>query len=1631
MPVQQKTDAIKYIADFINTQSDESKKDAFKNNIECYRILLTNPLLYRWIAIEKQLRDQAVCDEIHQSGLWEMSVQDMFNKATKGLKEFGVATKNSNIYSLQADQIKVFLETRQVQTVDAQDVELSDGEYDDIFAQLNDSDLEGQAKAAFDSIDESDLGVVQKGDDEFDDFDENQTDLNMGEDEDEVDTPEGSGDDEDDEDDWEADILNNDDTTDSESETSDAIEDLTEQDDKTSGIQGISDEEIKKREAEAEEIRKAVEEESNRVEIPIDKQDDRTLQEFREIARDTCVKDLMETMTEMYQSCFSGITSVDGILTYQSFDQDSDQSSDQDSDQNFIQGLLKYEQLSGEKTKSWHLNHTIGGEANQKSYRYKSDIDMICYAYGVLDGGQPAVGNGKGASVARQSCIEQGKRIFGRTLQKEDTDDNNTRFPKYSHALKDKNGLDVAIQYPYMQQAFMTGYYALCDGLKKEAAEKNYIRNQVKVTNWKDLQKWIEDKLVGCIALGLYEAGIKLDQSTSKVADACRSMKDKLKNVVAIVDSQESYYTIKMCQNVIKFDKDKLEKALNDYLEFSGGGQAGKVAIVKSIKNDVATVDIVKNMNKYNSAQFMAQTVIDNIIESGQMPSWNDAILGKDDNGIVNYNFEQSDRCAVALYGQSGSGKGLMTQSLLQNALIDNCNLFYFDGKPDNGAALAKIAWDRGKEAAVYNGFTNGSKTFPQELENYQHGIRDVSMLQRLDDIIPNFEYSPQSTINKVKWPFYVDMSKPAGKRGDGEKNRPQLYAVQRVLEAFHFICNIVDLRADNRTEDIDGDKDFCVFVVDELQYAAKGEIAVRKAMAAYMKAVGEIEVTTTEIGRNGQPKEKKDGKIKDIKNMQKDPGYLFCYKWLNWANSIVETDWTRLKTIQLRNSRCTVIMIFQTNEWLTDENIGKSKNITDEYTRIGKMVQEMSGKVVRIVGKDALTSNGVKWGDKDKRQYYWNSEVQTGKWAVGATEGAAGLDRAQIVKPFKIFTTDLGDGNQVPLDDKFAGGAKCRKEKNGKGEEPLGLDSYTAYLFSNLRNEILQRRTTGLTAEEVLQKGYDYFNNAVKKTGKAESMDDYFYNLFDLREELQDISTNSQNDSDDDDFDEETLVNARLRFLQEANSLENYDPDESSEESGEDETSEASESSETSENSETYEKDESSTVYDRYDFGDSDDDETMNFDGSDDDNNESDGDNDSDSDNTGADSADSADGDVRPAGFDTTSFEFGDESNGDEGYSSDSDIITPVATRTIRLGEQGQSENFETDLSAAYDTSEAELDNRGSYQRTLNTQRAIQQVNDIDSVGQMSQILRDQNLQAENRLRILMQAVERFGITIDQLDCPPADAPQIHDEMTEKPNGQIEFTWSGNQKPHTLNPDTIQLNNSDLAGCRGPVTNDRDLQNRYDAILDALSRKVGGDSRVVRLALTETMVQANSQNVYLGNVLDVNTTVADIVSITKTFNRFGNLKKLWIDLQILGEIQGEYEEDNPIKTMFMRCPSLQAIVIFATNGEKHVINRNEADNMQQDILDTLYSQQLCDKIDAISASQASNEMYRAKPVQVRRRVERTAARMDSGSFSRSRNSAFQSGQAQRVGRAQVRRQSQQSIGREVNNIFNRFSRRK
>jgi len=57
----------------------------------------------------------------------------------------------------------------------------------------------------------------------------------------------------------------------------------------------------------------------------------------------------------------------------------------------------------------------------------------------------------------------------------------------------------------------MTGYYALCSGLKKEAEEKKYVHNTVKVTSYDDLSKWISSKIKNCLLKAIEDSGIGAD----------------------------------------------------------------------------------------------------------------------------------------------------------------------------------------------------------------------------------------------------------------------------------------------------------------------------------------------------------------------------------------------------------------------------------------------------------------------------------------------------------------------------------------------------------------------------------------------------------------------------------------------------------------------------------------------------------------------------------------------------------------------------------------------------------------------------------------------------------------------------------------------------------------------------------------------------------------------------------------------------------------------------------------------------------------------------------------------------------------------------------------------------------------
>ena len=1296
---------------------------------------------------------------------------------------------------------------------------------------------------------------------------------------------------------------------------------------------------------EADKIRQRQEEESDRIEIPIETQQDDSIKiQFGKYVEQQYLTQLMKTFDELYSSCFSGVTSPDGILT--------------------PLGALKFEQLKGEQRKQWHFNHSKESLCEDTQV-YRNYMNMFLYAIGVI-GGQSRCSNQTSDEEQLKSkieAIECGKSQLGKAMGFQNTTDESNRFPKLQH-IKQQN---EKIYYPYMHHAFMTGYYALCNGLKDIQKREGYPQNTVKVTSYKHLSKWIHDKIKDCLLSAIKDQIIEdqEDQNIVYIQTICKKLIDSIKNIIIIQDKQKQYLTFKMCSNNLRYQKNQLEELLNEYLTSTQGTTSGIKAIVKSIENDVATIDLVLNNKEYNQNDLMAYQVLDSIIESGQTPSWNNAILGRDDKGIINYDFTKQNRCAVAVYGASGSGKGLMTQAFISNALIDNCNVFYFDGKPDNGAALAKIAWDRGKEAAVFNGYKGSSNTYPDYLEQYQHGIRDSSLLYKVEDIIPDFKEQPVAP-NKVQWPFQQDTD-------SGRQLRKQLIDLSRTLMAFQFVSDMVEIRANAKDKDIKHTEDFCVFIIDEIQDASDKEKNIRKIMAEYMRDVENTKVMKDvhKETKNGVTIEKKaDGKIKDPQNWGKDEGYLFCKKWLNWANQVANLQWSELVTKQLRNSRCTLITIFQSNSWLKLDQDGIGRPGQVEYSRIGHLLKDLKPKVTKIVGQGGMvdTKRDV-WGDKERTAYKWASEVQNGKWAIAKDE--SGLqDDAKIVRPFKVFTTDLGNGVRCELDDRYAGGDACRTSKedlyNKNGEEkkdPAGLDSYTKYMFNNLREELIQKRTEGLTPEDVLQKGYNYFNDCIRELKGIEQIQEYFYGLPLM---IKHIGLNNNkfelNDSLEQGEDVEFIINDLDRVQESRDFL--------------------------------------SGLNDQVQYEDDDEDEIVEAGGTIDD---------SLMDNTDDFIIDDYEEDADLICEDDSILDFDGQYNIENNLDNEEDIIDGL----------DNTNDYDTD---GFDTIIQNYNNLDSFET---------QTKQEDQLDGIAQILNNNQIQAEERLKAIQHILQAKGFKINPQDCTPIEGQQIPEYTILNTDGTVKFQDSCRNKPHTLGEQTILANNNDIQSIRNTkVETDRSLISRYEAVLNVISNSIDKNT-VVKYMVTETTVQVNGRNLFLGNLLSNELTMADIFDVEKTFNRFGNLKELIIDLTVLGQIQNQYCQDIPIKTMFNRCPQLNSIIILGNNGRISTIHREESTKLQDSLIDMIETQQNIDKLDVMSAQLINDARYKVKPVQIKRKNFRTAKRMKNQRFS-GYNSSFRNEKAEKtISNNTTNNKQIKKIANNFGNIFSQFKKNK
>lgn len=772
----------------------------------------------------------------------------------------------------------------------------------------------------------------------------------------------------------------------------------------------------------------------------------------------TAIDGIMKSIYDLYMECYSGINHVDGILTHN--------------------GLLSLDKFGNEYR--FVYNHTnvtkdteiVGSESyikyKQNSGMYGKYYKAIMYGIGVAMCGAEAI-NGRALDKKQiesivNNAVSSAESKFGKAI-----DGRKNPVPKYKDAIN-HNQMNY---YPKLHTEFMTGNFHVSKEML-EWAESNHVRrNGVKITNFDDLMKWARIRVSNCLTQALIDAGLKIEDAgynDSEVTSVCQEMAKRIKNIIIIPNMRKGYFNVKICSSK-DINESRLTKAVEDY--FNSGSAGSKAASVIARSNGeesgVVSIDIILNKDEYNKSSTLSADVIDNIIESGSIPSWSNAVLGeKSTGGALYYDFKK--HYAVSIYGSTGSGKGIMTSALLSNAMAEGCSILYIDGKPDNGAALAKIAWDNGVEAPVFNcnsGIVVGGtcKTFQNYLESYSHGIRSVD--------IRNNEIAKIPDIDNKNWPFSASNT----------VLRTQLYEVSMYLNSFQLVHDIIIKRSQgNGAVEIlpNGKERWVVFVIDEIENAANNELIVRDAMIEYMNKVGDTDVYKTEkkvVRGETIEIQKRDGKIKDQRNNSKDAGYMFCKNWLEWADGVC-ANWQSVATISLRNSSSTLITIFQSNRWFN-----QSGNVRTGSTKIGKLMLGISAKVIKIVGKGGLVSDNT-WGDQ--KEYAWSDDINNSKWVISSAEGKLS-DTDTVFKPFQIFTTDLGAGINVPVDDYGAGADKCWKTSEDKSNpnmsKPKGLQSYMNYLFNGLSNEINEQVKNGdrlgetTTPHGVLKSSFDYFN--------------------------------------------------------------------------------------------------------------------------------------------------------------------------------------------------------------------------------------------------------------------------------------------------------------------------------------------------------------------------------------------------------------------------------------------------------------------------------------------------------------------------------------------------------------------------
>jgi len=560
--------------------------------------------------------------------------------------------------------------------------------------------------------------------------------------------------------------------------------------------------------------------------------------------------------------------------------------------------------------------------------------------------------------------------------------------------------------------------------------------SETKIIKYSIMEGWIKESLEDIFLKAYKEAGIGIDITPDVInkANTVNSLLSKtLKNVIVVAERKKGVNTRLRISSDDLININKLIDIITKRLNV-GASRLIKINKIGEYKDGVLDVNIIYNDRSYSQDVLFAHQVLDILEEQEIVPSWNNVILGKKDDGtIMTYNFKDTKNPIYGLYAGTRSGKGVMTLNLLASALADGCKVVYIDGKPEIAMTLGDIAWKAGLDACVFNGLE----------VNPNNGLENRGNCVRQSDRFASIEHIPDNIF----------------------KTEDELKTFMLTVQYLRGIELVIKMAKDRM--DKCKPEDWLVVVFDECeQFASQEEHLNNVLNKAYENRKKAIDPSDDKGSR----------KI----NITKDPAAIFIDDYKMWREKLESDFLTGVKSA-FGKGNITLFFVWQSS---------KFPNAYKNTSSLAAMVESSRSKLIKIMGRGAVEQGGSNdFGNATTlKDMKWYDNKFTGNAGGYFAIGGDIKGSMQVFRPFNIYSDS--NGKDLILTNAAASGISKEDLVGSQLDEDFNVIPEVG--FEGYTNKLLGRM--GLSAAQQLNIGFQYANKSVINLGLGKSLLDFMY---------------------------------------------------------------------------------------------------------------------------------------------------------------------------------------------------------------------------------------------------------------------------------------------------------------------------------------------------------------------------------------------------------------------------------------------------------------------------------------------------------------------------------------------------------